>query len=78
MLAPRRFAVRGIKVLVFADAQAACQAGAERLIAAIECAAGAGLGRARIIHGRDTQTSVCSPRRKAPRRLAIISRCLDL
>ena len=38
MLAPRRFAVRGIKVLVFADAQAACQAGAERLIAAIECA----------------------------------------
>ena len=26
MLAPRRFAVRGIKVLVFADAQAACQA----------------------------------------------------
>ena len=44
MMVPDRFALRGIEILVFPDAQAACQAGAERLIAAID--------RARTARGR--------------------------
>jgi glucosamine-6-phosphate deaminase len=44
MMVPDRFALGGVEVLVFPDAQAACQAGAERLIAAID--------RARTARGR--------------------------